>query len=66
MTYPDTQLLIDGQWRDALDGRTLPVTVPTGRSATGMVTVLSSGRRLTGVGPGAVTGASGSGSTSTV
>ena len=25
MTYPDTQLLIDGQWRDALDGRTLAV-----------------------------------------
>ncbi len=28
MTYPDTQLLIDGQWRDALDGRTLPVLNP--------------------------------------
>src|SRR5690606_37282918 len=28
MTYPDTRLLIDGQWRDALDGRTLAVLNP--------------------------------------
>jgi succinate-semialdehyde dehydrogenase/glutarate-semialdehyde dehydrogenase len=28
MTYPDTRLLIDGQWRDALDGRTLGVLNP--------------------------------------
>lgn len=26
--YPDTQLFIDGQWRDAADGRTLPVINP--------------------------------------
>ena len=28
MTYPDTRLLIDGEWRDALDGRTLAVLNP--------------------------------------
>ena len=28
MTYPDTQLFIDGQWRDAADGRTLAVFNP--------------------------------------
>ena len=28
MIYPDTQLLIDGIWRDAADGRTLPVENP--------------------------------------
>jgi succinate-semialdehyde dehydrogenase/glutarate-semialdehyde dehydrogenase len=28
MTYPDTRLLIDGQWCDALDGRTLAVHNP--------------------------------------
>jgi succinate-semialdehyde dehydrogenase/glutarate-semialdehyde dehydrogenase len=28
MTYPDTQLFIDGQWQDAADGRTLPVVNP--------------------------------------
>lgn len=28
MTYPDTKLLIAGQWRDAADGRTLPVRNP--------------------------------------
>lgn len=28
MRYPDTQLLIDGQWQDAADGRTLPVVNP--------------------------------------
>lgn len=26
--YPDTQLYIDGQWRNALAGKTLPVTNP--------------------------------------
>jgi succinate-semialdehyde dehydrogenase/glutarate-semialdehyde dehydrogenase len=32
MTYPNTQLFIDGQWRDAVDGRTLAVHNPaTGR-----------------------------------
>ncbi len=32
MTYPNTQLYIDGQWRDAADGRTLAVFNPaTGR-----------------------------------
>lgn len=29
MTYPNTQLLIDGQWQDATDGRTQPVTNPS-------------------------------------
>lgn len=28
MTYPNTQLFIDGQWQDAADGRTLPVFNP--------------------------------------
>ena len=28
MTYPDTQLFIDGQWQDAADGRTLAVVNP--------------------------------------
>jgi succinate-semialdehyde dehydrogenase/glutarate-semialdehyde dehydrogenase len=28
MTYPDTQLFIAGTWRDAADGRTLPVENP--------------------------------------
>lgn len=28
MTYPNTQLLIDGQWRDAADGRTIAVHNP--------------------------------------
>lgn len=28
MTYPNTQLLIAGQWQDAADGRTLPVFNP--------------------------------------
>ena len=28
MTYPNTQLFIDGQWQDAADGRTLAVFNP--------------------------------------
>jgi succinate-semialdehyde dehydrogenase / glutarate-semialdehyde dehydrogenase len=28
MTYPNVQLYIDGQWRDAADGRTLAVFNP--------------------------------------
>ena len=28
MAYPNTQLLIDGQWQDAADGRTLAVVNP--------------------------------------
>ena len=28
VNYPDTRLLIDGQWHDAADGRTLPVVNP--------------------------------------
>ena len=28
MTYPSTELLIDGQWRPALDGKTIPVVNP--------------------------------------
>jgi len=37
MTYPDTQLLIDGKWRDALDGRTLPVLNPATDAEIGRV-----------------------------
>ncbi|HEY0214264.1 MAG TPA: NAD-dependent succinate-semialdehyde dehydrogenase [Paenirhodobacter sp.] len=37
MTYPNTQLFIDGIWRDALDGRTLAVTNPATASAIGHV-----------------------------
>jgi succinate-semialdehyde dehydrogenase/glutarate-semialdehyde dehydrogenase len=37
MTYPDTQLLIDGQWRDALDGRTLAVHNPATDAEIGRV-----------------------------
>ncbi|MDD0815807.1 NAD-dependent succinate-semialdehyde dehydrogenase [Curvibacter sp. HBC28] len=34
MSYPNTQLLIDGQWCDAADGRTIPVLNPaTGQEA---------------------------------
>ena len=29
MTYPNTQLFIDGQWRDAAEGRTLAVFNPS-------------------------------------
>ena len=29
MTYPNTQLFINGQWRDATDGRTLAVFNPS-------------------------------------
>lgn len=29
MNYPDTQLLISGEWQDAADGRTLPVLNPS-------------------------------------
>ena len=32
MGYTDTKLFIDGQWKDAAEGRTLPVLNP----ATGM------------------------------
>ena len=28
MSYPNTQLMIAGQWQDAADGRTLPVFNP--------------------------------------
>ena len=28
MTYPNTQLFINGQWQDAADGRSLPVFNP--------------------------------------
>ena len=37
MRYPNTQLLIDGQWRDALDGRTLAVTNPATGAEIGRV-----------------------------
>ena len=35
MTYPNTQLLIDGQWQDAADGRTLAVANPATGSEIG-------------------------------
>ena len=37
MRYPDTQLLIDGQWQDAADGRTLPVVNPATGAEIGRV-----------------------------
>ena len=37
MSYPDTQLLIDGQWQDAADGRTLPVFNPATGAEIGRV-----------------------------
>ena len=37
MTYPNTQLLIDGQWQDAADGRTLAVCNPATGSEIGRV-----------------------------
>lgn len=35
--YPDTQLYIDGQWRDALAGKTIPVTDPATDETLGQV-----------------------------
>ena len=35
--YPDTQLYIDGQWRNALAGKTLPVTNPATDEIIGQV-----------------------------
>jgi len=37
MRYPDTQLLIDGQWQDAADGRTLAVVNPATGAEIGRV-----------------------------
>ncbi|MCJ0765110.1 NAD-dependent succinate-semialdehyde dehydrogenase [Variovorax terrae] len=37
MIYPDTQLLIDGEWCDAADGRTLPVLDPATGGTIGCV-----------------------------
>lgn len=37
MTYPDTQLFIDGTWRDAQDGRTLAVQNPATGAEIGRV-----------------------------
>ncbi|MDD3328972.1 MAG: NAD-dependent succinate-semialdehyde dehydrogenase [Zoogloea sp.] len=37
MSYPNTQLLIDGQWQDAADGRTLPVLNPATGAEIGRV-----------------------------
>lgn len=37
MTYPNTQLLIAGQWQDAADGRTLPVFNPASGQEIGRV-----------------------------
>ena len=37
MSYPNTQLLIDGQWQDAADGRTLPVFNPATGAEIGRV-----------------------------
>ncbi len=37
MNYPNTQLLIEGQWQDAADGRTLPVYNPATGAEIGRV-----------------------------
>jgi len=37
MTYPNTQLMIDGQWQDAADGRTLAVVNPANHKEIGRV-----------------------------
>ena len=37
MSYPNTQLLIDGEWQDAADGRTLPVFNPATGAEIGRV-----------------------------
>lgn len=37
MNYPNTQLLIGGQWRDAADGRTIPVFNPATAKEIGLV-----------------------------
>jgi succinate-semialdehyde dehydrogenase/glutarate-semialdehyde dehydrogenase len=37
MTYPNTQLMIDGQWQDAADGRTLAVHNPATHNEIGRV-----------------------------
>jgi succinate-semialdehyde dehydrogenase/glutarate-semialdehyde dehydrogenase len=37
MTYPNTQLMIDGQWQDAADGRTLAVHNPANHNEIGRV-----------------------------
>lgn len=37
MNYPNTQLLIGGQWQDAIDGRTLPVYNPATGAEIGRV-----------------------------
>ena len=37
MAYPNTQLLIDGQWQDASDGRTIAVNNPATGSEIGRV-----------------------------
>ncbi len=37
MNYPNTQLLIGGQWRDAADGRTIPVFNPATAKEIGQV-----------------------------
>ena len=37
MTYPNTQLLIDGQWQDAAGGRTLAVHNPATGAEIGRV-----------------------------
>ena len=37
MSYPNTQLLINGKWVDALDGATLPVVNPASGQEIGRV-----------------------------
>lgn len=37
MSYPNTQLLINGEWQDAADGRTLPVFNPATGAEIGRV-----------------------------
>lgn len=48
MSYPNTQLLIAGQWQDATDGRTLPVFNPASCEVTCMsVCTYPARRRMT-------------------
>ena len=43
MSYPNTQLFIDGQWRDATGGKTLPVVNPATGKEIGQVAHASTG-----------------------
>ena len=62
MTYPNTQLFIDGHWHDAADGRTIPVHNPATGKEIGRV-AHAGGRTWTARSPPRSTG-SRSGATS--